>query len=277
MPEDFPDVDLATSFPSLFQELLKAAESHIDDLIDTDSHCNDIGRWHTTTLDLANAITAITEHDYGQPLDAEAMRELRVGEGWEDGREGFVYCRFDAVIDKEKMIRAEVVWLDDEDHDGDGEVTQYFRPSLRIESNRPSADSPDVWEIVDEAIFSLTMQEAVDLVDNPATDILTAYAERIAKLKLHTAVSQEPPTRQFVIVHPDGGVGALSAKDAGKLVDMQDCHEAFTLMYNDGGTLYPVTFGNLNRIDPLENGGIYGYSDMIANDKRVGTVDHTDH
>lgn len=60
--------------------------------------------------------------------------------GWADGREGFLWCRFDATVYEDHWLRAELTW-DDGLENHNVLPGQYFDPILYLESNQRVGDS----------------------------------------------------------------------------------------------------------------------------------------
>jgi hypothetical protein len=104
-------------------------------------------------------------------MTTEEMQQLTIHPGWYDGREGYLWCRLDAVLDETTGLRAELTWNDDGD-EGDT-LTRYIDPELYLE------------RYVNEEILGacrpidLTQEEAVGLAANDPKDILTLYAPTI--------------------------------------------------------------------------------------------------
>lgn len=117
----------------------------------------------------------------------DQMRTLRVGPGWDDGREGYSWCRFDAVIDPARRLRAEITWDDDCDFDDNHGLPPrvYFAPILRLETNRPESPSGATgWVTWDEISISLTRDGAITLIASEPAVILNRYRQQIEALKV---------------------------------------------------------------------------------------------
>ena len=60
--------------------------------------------------------------------------------------------------------------------------------------------------------------------------------------------------------------------------DLADCNdEHLEFLYDEDGTLYPVTVGEMSRQEMGEHDIVYGSANLIANGKVVGAVIYTDH
>ena len=112
----------------------------------------------------------------------EEMAALQPAAGWDDGRTGFIWCRFEALVsdvDDSRNLRAEVTW---DDNDAEPPANRmYYAPQLRFETNDRSADGA-LWTR-DEVALPITNAEAVRIVSSPPRDLLTTYADEISKLK----------------------------------------------------------------------------------------------
>ena len=97
-------------------------------------------------------------------MTPEQMSALVPHPGWDDGREGFVFCRFDAVLDERPdfRLRAEVTWLDGRELPPDRRHTMYYDPELFLEVESP--DGSGKWATRRFHIRSLTDAEAVCIV-----------------------------------------------------------------------------------------------------------------
>lgn len=104
---------------------------------------------------------------------------------WDDGRKGFVWCRFDALLTTDaRHLRAEITWDDDsEDEDNEeGERRTLFDADLWIETN--AVKENDRLETLDGFHVPLSFDEAARLLTTDPQGLLVTYAERIAQLKV---------------------------------------------------------------------------------------------
>lgn len=110
-------------------------------------------------------------------LPAEQMAAIQPHKDWDDGRTGFEWCRFDALLDPVRLLRAEVTW----DESGGDSSRMYCDPRLLLESNRPDYQD-DRLVTLDSVTLELDVEEAVRIVEANPRDLLTRYAEHIALL-----------------------------------------------------------------------------------------------
>lgn len=105
--------------------------------------------------------------------------------GWDDGREGWMWCRFDALLDENLGHRAEITWGDDSESDdydpADPRPLTYFSPELRLETNTRVAEGRSYrLETLDERIVAVTHSEAVALLMSDPRELLVKYREFFA-------------------------------------------------------------------------------------------------
>lgn len=121
-------------------------------------------------------------------MTREQFMALPVHPDWDDGRDGFMWGRLDAVLCPARLLRAELTW------DDDGEAvfnaatpSNYHSPQLQLESNRrvPEMSGPGRLETFDHIIIDLADSEAAAIAAAPPLALLTAYAAEFAKLALH--------------------------------------------------------------------------------------------
>jgi hypothetical protein len=127
---------------------------------------------------------AAIEHKIARhPVPQQRIDEINPDPRWGDGRKGFQYARFDALLTKDsRNLRAEVTWMDDSDFadNESGEPRLYFDPELWIETNHRVGDE---LRTVAGFMIELSHTEAVAIVMADPCDLLAKYAERIAELK----------------------------------------------------------------------------------------------
>jgi hypothetical protein len=111
------------------------------------------------------------------------MALLRPSRKWSDGRVGYEWCRFDAVLDKRRYLRAEVTWDDDSEETG-GEPTLFYSPQLFLETNTP-VEAERRWQTLDGVVIDLTQEEAVLIVSRPPEELLKTYADKLSQLTYH--------------------------------------------------------------------------------------------
>ena len=101
--------------------------------------------------------------------------------GWGDGRTGYQWCRFDAVVDTDRLLRAEITWDDDQDELCDGTVSQFTDPELLLESNR-LVENGQVWQTVNTELIKLTEEDALRLIQLPPAHTLSEFAAEWERL-----------------------------------------------------------------------------------------------
>lgn len=124
------------------------------------------------------------------PVPPSRLQEINPHPGWDDGRRGFLWARFDALLTQDaRHLRAEVTWDDDSEFEDNasGEPRIYFDPQLWIETNRRTPD--DDLQTVAGFKVELSHTEAVAIVTADPAELLDKYADRIAQLK--TVASHE--------------------------------------------------------------------------------------
>ncbi len=120
-------------------------------------------------------------------LTPDEMRCLTHHPGWDDGREGYLWCRFDAMLSPEddpRHLRAELTWDDDSEFDDNetGDPTCYFDPELWVETNRRVVRDHRL-ETYDGFKVILSRQEAAEILLADPKELLAKYADEIAKLR----------------------------------------------------------------------------------------------
>lgn len=185
-------------------------------------------------------------------MTSQEMAALVPHPDWGDGREGFLWCRFDAVIRPEIGLRAEITWADSVLN---GE-TIYTRPQLRLETNQlvtvGGHREMRTWETAD---IPLTEETAVLIATNLPADLLHRYAEGIAMLRIADPL--------HVTVDLDEGSFLLGRKYwcCKASIESQSCEPL--------GMDEPVEpwQGILNRVDGRIGGPIYYLHRFGAEDK----------
>lgn len=110
------------------------------------------------------------------------MDALTFHAGWDDGRVGFVWCRFDGIVDVGRLLRAEITWGPCHE-DGPEVIEEYVEPLLTLESNRVVREgSGERWETVEQVEIPMTDAEVVAILTEPPSRLLVKYADRFAKL-----------------------------------------------------------------------------------------------
>jgi hypothetical protein len=130
------------------------------------------------------------------PITPAEMASLMPDARWSDGRTGYLWCRFDALLDRERRLRAEVTWDDDAEFEDNatGEPTVYFDAELFLETNRPEMpDGETPWITWDGIAIPLARERAIALVMNDPAAILEAYAGEIAELEVWTPADGHGP------------------------------------------------------------------------------------
>ena len=123
-------------------------------------------------------------------LTKAQMDALVVHPGWKDMREGCLFCRIETMLDRSRLLRAEVTWGDNGDELDDDEYPSkllYSDPELWLETNEPETKAHGL-RTFDGINVSLTQAEAVGLVTGDPAALLTRYAREIARLKVHPSL-----------------------------------------------------------------------------------------
>lgn len=136
----------------------------------------------------------MTSHTISSPMTPDEIAAIQPCPGWDDGREGFIWCRFDAILtpaDDPRHLRAEITWDDDSDFEDNesGEPSLYFDPQLWIETNARDPNDPDRLVTFDGFKVPISTQEAFELLMSPPASILAKYADRIAGLAVAAETS----------------------------------------------------------------------------------------
>lgn len=120
------------------------------------------------------------------PLAWPDMQALRHHTGWVDGRSGFLWCRFDAVIDEVRLLRAEVTWDDngEREHLTTTEACLFHEPELLLERNALGPDGN--WVRRAFILLPLTQTEAAQLIAADPRVLLLTYVEQLAVLQRAT-------------------------------------------------------------------------------------------
>ena len=98
---------------------------------------------------------------------------------WDDGREGFEWCRFDAYLGGPCELRAEVTWFDEPSEWGG---SLYTKPELCLEMNRRLPDGS--LQTIDQRVIDLTDADAVRLVSQEAAKLLDEYLKVVEELTI---------------------------------------------------------------------------------------------
>jgi hypothetical protein len=117
------------------------------------------------------------------PVSQQGIDEILPDPRWSDGRKGFQFARFDALLTEDTPnLRAEVTWMDDSDFKDNetGEPRLFFDPELWIETNQRVGDE---LRTIDGFVIELSHTEAVAIVMADPCDLLARYTERIGALK----------------------------------------------------------------------------------------------
>jgi hypothetical protein len=115
------------------------------------------------------------------PITQAQMDAIVPHPAWSDGRIGYLFCRFDALLTFDaRHLRAEVTWLDNaEDVPSETPLT-YCNPELWIETNR--LEGTNTLRTHDGVKFDLTTAQALALVQSDPRAILDSYAQDIVNL-----------------------------------------------------------------------------------------------
>lgn len=100
--------------------------------------------------------------------------------GWDDGREGFEWARFDAMVDGASRLRAELTWGDDSDETDPTRASDlnYHDPELQLEVYGEHQLKEGCLEGAPAATthIALTQEEAATIVSQPPILLLARYA-----------------------------------------------------------------------------------------------------
>lgn len=120
-----------------------------------------------------------------EPLTMREIDALVFHPEWADGRHGFVYCRFDGIIDHKLMLRGELTWEDDADEDNDGDKPlTFFSPILLLESNRlVGKPGKSEWKTVRSLEIPVTTELAKAILAEPPSKLAERYPEQLASLR----------------------------------------------------------------------------------------------
>ncbi len=120
-------------------------------------------------------------------LTAKDMRGVKVHAGWDDGREGFCYCRVDAVLTAAPHhFRAELTWELEDELAAPGEEG-FVYPELWLEANE--LRSGDHLVTLDGVKFRVDVEDAIALMEGDPVDLLTKYGDIFASLKERTCLA----------------------------------------------------------------------------------------
>ncbi len=114
-----------------------------------------------------------------ETVASEEIFKITPHEDWNDGRIGFCFCRFDAMLD-ETGLRAEITWEDDGDLYFDGKPRTYTDPVLRLETNHWKDES---WVTLNAMYIEITQAQAVEFVQSAPQVLKEKYTEHIATLR----------------------------------------------------------------------------------------------
>lgn len=129
-------------------------------------------------------------------LTAEQLRAIPAHPAWSDGRDhSMLFARLDGVVDRERLLRAELTWGDNLEGNADcpdGKATddasvRYNLPELLFETNRLDPADPGHWIRVDSICLSLTQADAVKVCAMDPSKLLEVPRFRIAATGLKFA------------------------------------------------------------------------------------------
>ena len=106
------------------------------------------------------------------PMTQKEMDALCPCHLWDDGRYDSLWCRFDAILDKERGVTAAVTWDDDSDFEDyyPGRPLTFFDPQLELQTERQFM------------AVELTKEDAIRIVMEDPAELTKRYATEIAKL-----------------------------------------------------------------------------------------------
>lgn len=116
-------------------------------------------------------------------ISAAEMDAICPDHRWSDGRIGYMWCRFDAMLDPLRRLRAEVTWDDDGDFEDneDGAPRVFFDAELFLETNRPEGPCLVTFDGIK---IKLSREKAISLVMSDPARILDEYSAEIATLEI---------------------------------------------------------------------------------------------
>lgn len=106
------------------------------------------------------------------PMSQKEMDLLCPDNRWHDGRHGYLWCRFDAVLDKERGVNAAVTWNDDSEFEDyfQGRPLTFFDPLLELRTERQFIS------------IELTKEDSIRIVMSDPAELSERYAQEISKL-----------------------------------------------------------------------------------------------
>jgi hypothetical protein len=126
---------------------------------------------------------AETPKPISDPFTPDELMAIQHHPAWDDGREGFLWCRFDShVLTPEgdpRRLRAEITW-DDNDEPRDPDSLFYFDPELTIETNAVRPDGS--LQTYDSTCITLTKERTLAILAADPHDLLEHFADNIAQL-----------------------------------------------------------------------------------------------
>lgn len=115
-------------------------------------------------------------------LTQEEMDGLKFHPEWEDGRGSFMWYRFDSVVDRFRLLRAELTWDDNFETVDDELEIRYCDPILLLELNGIGTDDPGHWETAATREIEITQARAREILLAPPSQLLIDYAEEFKAL-----------------------------------------------------------------------------------------------
>jgi len=82
---------------------------------------------------------------------------------------------------------------------------------------------------------------------------------------------------RFCVIWDDNSCSAYDGERIGELIDTQDCHDSFQVFYVDDWKFWRVEVRNKREQSQIADSCVYAVSELWANGKIVGHVQHTDH
>lgn len=117
-----------------------------------------------------------------EKLTQAEMDGLQFHPEWEDGRGVYLWYRFDAVVDRDRMLRAELTWNDDFEQVEDELNVVYLDPILLLERNVFGDDDPRRWQTLCSLELEVSQARAREILLAPPTQLLVDYATEFEKL-----------------------------------------------------------------------------------------------
>ncbi len=124
------------------------------------------------------------------PVPYQRVLDLPHHPAWYDGRKGFMWVRFDAILtEDDDHIRAGLTWDDDSEFmdNGDEKIHTCFDAKLHLEANDLVGDTLKTRRMLHVA--NLKFQEAAVILSHDPKQLLDSYPDIVAQLKIKAVKS----------------------------------------------------------------------------------------